>query len=152
MSIRRAAARYGHAPLFPMVFQEKLLEIIISTKGHIPVMAGFYLNCVKVPILGRIERMRKYALKLKIQWQKTCSNVIPACDNPRRPRQKNFFPTHQLAAQIVAESVGDDGKNPAAIALGRLGGKKGGKARAEKLTPEQRREIAKKAAATRWGS
>ncbi len=42
-------------------------------------------------------------------------------------------------------------KNPAAVALGKLGGKKGGPARAKKLTPEQRREIAKKAAATRWG-
>lgn len=38
----------------------------------------------------------------------------------------------------------------AAKALGRLGGLKGGKARAAKLTPEQRKEIAKKAAATRW--
>ena len=36
-----------------------------------------------------------------------------------------------------------EGKNPHAVALGRLGGKKGGKARAAKLTPEQRREIAK---------
>lgn len=44
------------------------------------------------------------------------------------------------------------GKNPAAVALGRLGGKKGGKARAAKLTPEQRREIAKKAAAARWNN
>ena len=44
------------------------------------------------------------------------------------------------------------GKNPNAVALGRLGGKKGGKARADKLTPERRREIARKAAATRWGS
>jgi len=43
-----------------------------------------------------------------------------------------------------------DGKNPAAVALGRLGGKKGGKARAAKLTPERRREIAKNAAAARW--
>jgi len=43
-----------------------------------------------------------------------------------------------------------EGKNPAAVALGRLGGKKGGQARAAKLTPEQRREIAKKAAAVRW--
>lgn len=43
-----------------------------------------------------------------------------------------------------------EGKNPNAVALGRLGGIKGGKARAEKLTPEQRREIAKKAAAARW--
>jgi hypothetical protein len=41
-------------------------------------------------------------------------------------------------------------KNPAAVELGRLGGLKGGKARAEKLTPEQRSEIAKKAAAARW--
>jgi hypothetical protein len=41
-------------------------------------------------------------------------------------------------------------KNPAAVELGRLGGKKGGKARAEKLTPEQRKEIARKAANARW--
>ena len=73
----------------------------------------------------------------------------------KRPRDPN-----QLAAQIVGEAVGDilpnnndgdsDGKNPAAVALGRLGGKKGGKARAKKLTPEQRKEIAQKAAAARW--
>lgn len=42
------------------------------------------------------------------------------------------------------------GKNPHAVALGRLGGLKGGKARFEKLTPEQRTEIAKKAATKRW--
>jgi len=41
-------------------------------------------------------------------------------------------------------------KNRAAVALGRLGGKKGGPARAEKLTPEQRSEIARKAALSRW--
>ncbi len=41
-------------------------------------------------------------------------------------------------------------KNPAAVALGRLGGKKGGKARAESLSPEKRREIARKAAEARW--
>ncbi len=43
-----------------------------------------------------------------------------------------------------------EGKNPAAVELGRLGGKKGGKARAAKLTPEQRSEIARKAAQARW--
>jgi hypothetical protein len=42
-------------------------------------------------------------------------------------------------------------KNPHAVALGKLGGKKGGKARAEKLSPERRREIASKAAKVRWG-
>ena len=41
-------------------------------------------------------------------------------------------------------------KNPAAVALGKLGGLKGGKARAEKLTKEQRVEIARKAAKARW--
>jgi len=43
-------------------------------------------------------------------------------------------------------------KNPAAVALGRLGGLKGGKARAKKLSPQKRREIAKKAATVRWGN
>lgn len=42
-------------------------------------------------------------------------------------------------------------KNPAAVALGKLGGSKGGKARAANLTKEQMSEIAKKAAAKRWG-
>jgi len=48
------------------------------------------------------------------------------------------------------EAPVEDGKNPAAVALGRLGGKKGGPARAKKLTKEQRSEIAKKAATARW--
>lgn len=50
----------------------------------------------------------------------------------------------RLVQQVVA------GKDPAAVALGRRGGLKGGKARAEKLTPEQRSAIAKKAALGRW--
>jgi hypothetical protein len=63
------------------------------------------------------------------------------------------------AAAIVAQATSGEpdtdpyeGKNPAAVELGRLGGRKGGKARAAKLTAEQRSEIAKKAAAARWGS
>ena len=48
------------------------------------------------------------------------------------------------------EPLDTEGKNPNAVALGRLGGKKGGKARAAKLTPEQRSQIAKNAAAARW--
>lgn len=60
-----------------------------------------------------------------------------------------------LAAEIVQEATKEpetrsDGKNPYAVALGKLGGLKGGKARAKKLTPEQRKEIAKKAAKARW--
>jgi hypothetical protein len=41
-------------------------------------------------------------------------------------------------------------KNPAAVALGRLGGLKGGPARAAKMTPEERRESARKAVLARW--
>ncbi len=41
-------------------------------------------------------------------------------------------------------------KNPNAVALGRLGGKKGGVARAKALTPERRKEISQKAIASRW--
>ena len=64
---------------------------------------------------------------------------------------------NQLAKRIVDEATGEEPitppppqKNQAAVELGRLGGKKGGKARAESLTPEQRSEIAKKAATARW--
>ena len=63
----------------------------------------------------------------------------------------------QAAFRIVAQATGQTPpakrkKNPAAVALGRLGGKKGGTARANALTPERRSEIAKKAAAKRWGT
>ncbi|MFH2021726.1 MAG: hypothetical protein ABIJ33_00375 [Patescibacteria group bacterium] len=59
-----------------------------------------------------------------------------------------------IASQIVeltTDQPSKKEKNPAAVALGRLGGLKGGKARAEKLSPEKRKEIAKKAAQARWG-
>ena len=58
-----------------------------------------------------------------------------------------------IAASIVARATNEAHivKNPAAVALGRLGGLKGGRARAAKLTPERRVEIAKKAALSRWG-
>lgn len=60
--------------------------------------------------------------------------------------------TNQLAKLIVDLATGEaeEPKDPAAVALGRKGGLKGGKARAAKLTPEQRKEIARKAAAKRW--
>lgn len=77
---------------------------------------------------------------------------------PKRSSKKSRD-VNVLASQIVEEATGepikqspkDSTKNPAAVALGRLGGLKGGKARANKLTPEQRKEIAKKAANARWG-
>jgi hypothetical protein len=71
---------------------------------------------------------------------------------PKRRRDVN-----QLAKLIVDISTGEvedvnpeAGKNPAAVALGKLGGAKGGVARANKLTSRERAEIAKKAAKARW--
>jgi len=63
---------------------------------------------------------------------------------------------NQRAKNIVDIATGEieapkSEKNPSAVELGRLGGLKGGKARAEKLTPERRKEIAKKASDKRWG-
>jgi hypothetical protein len=72
----------------------------------------------------------------------------------KRPRDPN-----QLGKLIVDLATGeaddpdpDAGKDPAAVELGRKGGMKGGKARAAKMTPEQRSEAARKAAEARWGS
>ncbi len=56
-----------------------------------------------------------------------------------------------LATGELQDAKTDDGKDPAAVALGRKGGLKGGKARAKSLTAKQRSEIAKKAARGRWG-
>jgi hypothetical protein len=72
---------------------------------------------------------------------------------PRRPRDP-----FQLAHQVFQEAIGerppqpdpDAGKNPAAVALGKLGGAKGGRARAARLTSDERRESAIRAARARW--
>ena len=69
----------------------------------------------------------------------------------RRPRDLN-----QLAKRLVDESTGDapaetpDERDPAAVELGRRGGLKGGKARAERMTPEERSEAARRAVRARW--
>lgn len=63
---------------------------------------------------------------------------------------------NQLAAGILAQvteaAKEAPAKNPAAVALGRMGGLKGGKARAAALSPRARKAIAKKAATARWGA
>ncbi len=74
---------------------------------------------------------------------------------PKRSSKKKVKkPTdiNVIASSIVKQTIGRTvkKKNPAAVALGRLGGLKGGNARAEKLTPKQRKEIAQKAAKARW--
>ena len=68
-------------------------------------------------------------------------------------RNKRTPDVNVIAARIANEATDEAHiiKNPAAVALGRLGGLKGGKARAVILTPERRVEIARKAALARWG-
>jgi hypothetical protein len=79
---------------------------------------------------------------------------------PKRSSKDHDFAT--VARRVVERAIGEtltgeplpnpsEGKNPAAVALGRLGGAKGGKARAAKLSPARRKAIAKKAADKRWG-
>ena len=78
----------------------------------------------------------------------------------KRSSKKAPKDVNALAAQIAETATGgpvskpeqDTDKNPNAVALGRLGGLKGGKARAAKLSDERKREIAKKAAQARWGT
>jgi len=59
-------------------------------------------------------------------------------------------PDAEATPHAEGEATEKPEKNPAAVALGRLGGLKGGKARAQKLTPEERSEIARRAAQARW--
>lgn len=73
------------------------------------------------------------------------------------PKRSSRLDMNQLAKRIVDEATGEaektlppPEKNKAAQELGRLGGKKGGKARAESLSSERRTEIAKNAAKARW--
>ena len=71
---------------------------------------------------------------------------------PKRSSKKPAADPNRAAFDAVRALTGedDDDKNPAAVQLGRLGGLKGGKARAKALTPEQRSAVAKKAAEARW--
>ena len=68
----------------------------------------------------------------------------------RLSKKKINKDVNAIALHIVEQTTNEHVKNPAAVALGRLGGLKGGKARAEKLSPKRRKEIAQKAANTRW--
>ncbi len=78
----------------------------------------------------------------------------------KRSSKKKIEDINIIAADIVKQTTNklipkssqkeSKEKNPNAVALGKLGGLKGGKARAKKLSPERRKEIAQKAAKARW--
>jgi hypothetical protein len=73
------------------------------------------------------------------------------------PKKQGPKDTNETAFSVFQRAIGEEPveeppqeKNPAAVELGRLGGLKGGKARAAALTPEQRSEIARNAVKKRW--
>ena len=90
--------------------------------------------------------------------QAICHTMVMPRRSSKTTKEHDFM---TVARRVVEEAIGEKldgspledpnaGKNPHAVALGRMGGKKGGKARAEKLSPRRRKQIAKKAAAVRW--
>ncbi|MEE3067573.1 MAG: toxin-antitoxin system HicB family antitoxin [Actinomycetota bacterium] len=78
------------------------------------------------------------------EWVGLCAE-FPSLSWLEADKSKARAGIERLVENVVAAD-----KDPAAVALGRKGGLKGGKARADKLTPEQRSAAAKKAAQTRW--
>jgi hypothetical protein len=94
--------------------------------------------------------LRGYAWPLKHDSRLSMSKS----NHPLRPRDPNQLA--KLVADIATGQVSDnitteDGRDLVAVLMGRRGGLKGGRARAEKLSPERRSEIARMAAAKRWG-
>lgn len=82
--------------------------------------------------------------------------TVPNKSSKRGQGPKGFetiaFEVFQKAiGEIPKEEAPDPNKDPKAVTLGRMGGLKGGKARADSLTPAKRKEIATKAAEKRWG-
>jgi hypothetical protein len=87
----------------------------------------------------------------RVEWSDDDNEWVGLC--PELPSLSWLDPDKSRALAGIERLVRNvGGKDPAAVALGRKGGLKGGKARAEKLTPEQRSEIAKRAASARWRS
>lgn len=69
---------------------------------------------------------------------------------PKRSSSDVNVTAFSIVQQVTGSAKANPQKNPAAVALGRLGGLKGGKARAANLTAKERSDIAKAAASARW--
>jgi hypothetical protein len=90
-----------------------------------------------------------------LRGMKASTGNLAACYHPAMPNRSRKPPEdeNEAAVRVVATLTGDrpKEKNPAAVELGRLGGKVGGPARAAKLSKKRRSAIARKAAVARWG-
>jgi hypothetical protein len=89
-----------------------------------------------------------------IECMQKRSSIPPQGDSPPGgdDHAGDDHPGDDLISAEEQHDNNDKGKNPAAVALGRLGGLKGGPARAKKLSAEQRSEVARRAAQARWSA
>lgn len=104
--------------------------------------------------------MMRARVKLTVRWQQWLSLNLDASggggntEAMPKPTKGPREDVNQAAFRVVAQATGEASraapKNAAAVARGRQGGQRGGKARAAKLTSAQRSAIARKAAAARW--
>ena len=107
------------------------------------------LNSLAASIVGGATDETPDHYTYKVEWSDEDNEWVGLCDQFPSLSWLDPDKARALAGiERLVRNVAD--KEPAAVALGRKGGLKGGKARAAKLTPEQRSEIAKKAAAARW--
>jgi hypothetical protein len=108
------------------------------------------LNSLAASIVGDATDETPDHYTYRVEWSDDDNEWVGLC--PELPSLSWLDPDKAKALagiERLAQNVAA-GKDPAAVALGRKGGLKGGKARAEKLTPEQRSAIARKAAVSRW--
>jgi hypothetical protein len=108
------------------------------------------LNSLAASIVGDATDETPDHYTYRVEWSPEDNEWVGLCDQFPSLSWLDPDKARALAGiERLVRNVAD--KEPAAVALGRKGGLKGGKARAEKLTPEQRSAIARKAAQKRWG-
>lgn len=102
------------------------------------------------PVVGQFAstKQRASTRRICLQGARLKTNMPKRSSKPPEDENRAAFDT---VARLTGQTEAEPEKNPAAQALGRLGGLKGGKARAASMSPEQRQEVAKKAAEARWG-
>lgn len=137
------ATRILWAATHPEAYRDKTPQerATLAGKARALEQYGLPLAPAERAELGRLGAVKR--------WGSATLGIMPA--------KSQNADMNTVAARILGEATGElpkttppPVKNQAAVELGKLGGKKGGAARAASLTPEQRSEIAKKAAAKRW--
>jgi hypothetical protein len=116
------------------------------------------LNSLAASVVGDATDETPDHYTYEVVWSEEDAEWVGVC--PRFPslswldpdKGKALAGIERLVQAVTADMAAEGGKNAAAAALGRKGGLKGGKARAAKLSPARRSEIAKKAAEKRWKS